>query len=157
MNEEDVYSVSGTECSYEPSMNSHSDNGSVQSKQVKKNKKEETKAAVYTIKKKIGNKKYKNINIFNTSIQINSPIINAVTGFPCINDDFQTYRVGSNNELLFFKVKFASGEGNTPGMTLFYDSPEQYERHMMNTLPQKLKKEHYERKKQFYQSKQKYM
>jgi hypothetical protein len=90
MNAEDSYSLSGTEYSYEQSVKSNSDNGSVQSKQ-KKNKKEEIKAAIYTIKRNVGHKKYKNINLFNTSLQINSPIINAVTGFPCINDDFQTY------------------------------------------------------------------
>ena len=156
MNIEDSYSLSGTEYSFDPSVKSHSDNDSVQSKKTK-NKKEEIKAAIYTIKRKISPKKYQKINLFNTSLQINSSIINAVTGFPCINDDFKTYRVGSIHELLFFKVKFVSGECNTPCMTLFYDSPEQYERHMIKKLPQRLKQEHYERKKQFYLSKQKHM
>lgn len=156
MNTEDSYSLSGTEYSYDHSVKSPSENGSIQSRQAK-NKKEEIKAAIYTIKRKVGHKKHKNINLFNTSLQINSQIINAVTGFPCINDDFQAYRVGSMNELLLFKVKFITGESNTPGITLFYDSPEQYERHMMKRLPQTLKKEHYERTKQFYLSKQKRM
>lgn len=49
-----------------------------------------------------------------------SPIRNAETG------EYYKYKVGSMNEDLFFKVIISTSEGP---LTLFYDSPEHYERH----------------------------
>jgi hypothetical protein len=47
--------------------------------------------------------------------------------------------VGSVNEHLFFKVGLATGELGNNGGALFFDSPEQYERHMKTTVSQDIK------------------
>lgn len=133
--------------SYEPTVVSNSA-CSVNSKK-NRNKKEDVKPSVYFIYRKIDKNKRKKINIFNTSIQINSHIINATTGFPCVDDNMKYYVVGSKEEDLFFKVKFVSGENNIPGITLFYDSPEQYERHMNTPLSEGTKNQYYEKRNNF--------
>jgi hypothetical protein len=51
-------------------------------------------------------------------------IRNATTGL------YERHRCGSMYESLYYKVTHATGEfGNKDPLTLFYDSPEQYERH----------------------------
>jgi hypothetical protein len=52
-----------------------------------------------------------------------SPIRNAETG------EYYKYKVGTMNEDLFFKVMISTGEVPSGPLTLFYDSPEHYERH----------------------------
>lgn len=52
-----------------------------------------------------------------------SPIRNAETG------EYYKYKVGTMDEDLFFKVMISTGEIPTGPLTLFYDSPEHYERH----------------------------
>ena len=133
--------------SYESTVVSNSAS-SINSKK-KRNKKEEAKPSIYFIYQQIDKNKKKKINIFNSSIQINSHIINATTGFPCVDDNMKYYTVGSKEEDLFFKVKFVSGENNIPGITLFYDSPEQYERHMNVTLSELTKVKYYEKRNDF--------
>lgn len=58
---------------------------------------------------------------------VNNPgtrIRNATTGFS------ERHRCGSINEDLYYKVTHSTGEfGNKEPLTLFYDSPEQYEQH----------------------------
>jgi hypothetical protein len=50
------------------------------------------------------------------------------------------YRTGTPDEDLFFSVRLATGEGRTSGgSNLFYDSPEQYERHFHMKLPEDIK------------------
>jgi len=50
------------------------------------------------------------------------------------------YRTGTIDEDLFFSVRLATGEGRTRGgSNLFYDSPEQYERHFQVELSRELK------------------
>jgi hypothetical protein len=47
-----------------------------------------------------------------------------------VNGQYTRHIVGSSDEYLYFSVLIATGEsGQTPDC-LFYDSPEQYERHM---------------------------
>lgn len=68
------------------------------------------------------------------SSQSGSRIRNAVTGqrYP--------YLVGSANEDLFFKVSDATGrKGRKYPLTLFYDTPEQYENHHFTSLNQDIK------------------
>lgn len=50
-------------------------------------------------------------------------IRNAETG------EYYKYKVGSFDEDLFFKVMISTGEVSSGPLTLFYDSPEHYERH----------------------------
>lgn len=72
------------------------------------------------------------IEYYYTKIVPGALIRNAVTG-----GYEYGYRVGSSDENLFFKVIRASGyDGDRDPHMLFYNSPEQYERHFMTTISQ---------------------
>jgi len=71
-----------------------------------------------------------------------SPIRNAETG------EYYKYKVGTMDEELFFKVIISTGEVQTGPLTLFYESPEQYERHQHLQLDE-LTKKRWENKRQF--------
>jgi hypothetical protein len=132
-------------------------------KQRKKNKflresvDKERKPGMYTIKRistreiinkdrTISKQKYtKKINIFETSTQPGKPIVNGATGYPFQDEKLNIYRVGSKNEFLLFKVKYAALECKIPPCILFFDNPEQYERHMSCTLDVETKKRWNER------------
>lgn len=118
------------------------------SKHSRTEKKEENRSAMYTIKRKI-DKKFKKINIFNTAIHINAPIVNAVSGYPYSDDEMKLYRVGSFEEMLFFKVRFLTYENGMPGLTLFYENPEQYERHLGNPIDENTKRQYYEQRRKY--------
>jgi hypothetical protein len=62
-------------------------------------------------------------------------IRNAETG------EYYKYKVGSNDEDRLFKLSLSTGElKTTNGSTiLFYDSPEQYERHLLDRLSDEIK------------------
>ena len=45
------------------------------------------------------------------------------------------YRVGSRDEYLFFKVKLCTGECGPDTNSMFYESPENYEKAHRCTLP----------------------
>jgi len=67
---------------------------------------------------------YKNINYeFYTSSDVGNKIRNAITGYRT------NYKVGSSDEDLFFKVKIVDGNCKKGSGNLYYDSPEQYEKH----------------------------
>jgi hypothetical protein len=70
-----------------------------------------------------------------------SPIRNAETG------EYYKYKVGTMDEDLFFKVLISTGEIPSGPITLFYDSPEHYERHQYLELDE-LTKKRWEVKKQ---------
>ena len=57
-----------------------------------------------------------------------SPIRNAETG------EYYKYKVGTMDEDLFFKVGSATGVISSGPLTLFYDSPSQYEKHQYADL-----------------------
>ena len=69
------------------------------------------------------------IEIYSTSFIPGTMIRDAITG----HRHYQ-YRVGSWHEDLFFKVKEVTGQVGKEAYTLFYDSPEQFERHMNTTI-----------------------
>jgi hypothetical protein len=71
-----------------------------------------------------------------------SPIRNAETG------EYYKYKVGTMDEDLFFKVMISTGEVPTGPLTLFYDSPEHYERHQYLEVDGATKKR-WEDKRQF--------
>jgi len=74
------------------------------------------------------------VTFFETSLTPNRFIKNAVTG--AVEAPF---RVGTKDEDLFFSVMLSTGEcGQTPPC-LFYDTPEQYERHFFATLSDEVK------------------
>jgi len=56
------------------------------------------------------------------------PILNALSGEPCVNSKGRAYRIGSRDELRFYVV--IRGEPGNPkeACKLFFDSPEQFER-----------------------------
>jgi hypothetical protein len=71
-----------------------------------------------------------------------SPIRNAETG------EYYKYKVGTMDEDLFFKTMISTGEIPSGPLTLFYDSPDQYERHQGLVLDNLIKKR-WENKRQF--------
>lgn len=73
--------------------------------------------------------------VYSTSFIPGTMIRDAITGHKYTN-----YFVGSLNEELFFKVKDTSGYVGSGSFCLYYDSPEQYERHMKTTVSVKEKK-----------------
>ena len=82
------------------------------------------------------------IEMYSDPLIIGRSIRNAITGVR------QTgYKMGYFDEYLFFKVGyFAGGKGlKCASPTLFYDSPEQYERHMHCTVSTKIKEQWAER------------
>lgn len=69
-------------------------------------------------------------------------IRNAETG------NYYKFKVGSKEEELFFKISLATGELKTKNGSnvLFYDSPEQYEKHLNGEINQNSKDIWYEKK-----------
>jgi hypothetical protein len=67
----------------------------------------------------------KKFEMYFTTNMPGTAIRNAVTGVR-----FPQFPVGSKCEYLFFKVAMATGLHGRDGAMLFYDTPEQYERHM---------------------------
>ena len=74
------------------------------------------------------------IGLFASGTQ-GTTIRNAVTGAR-----YPGALVGSHAEHLYYKVAFCTGETGQNPPTLFYDNPEQYERHMHCTVPESCKK-----------------
>jgi hypothetical protein len=81
----------------------------------------------------------KNQNVFieyyetssNTQVFIRDAISGAIRA---------PFRTGTTDEDMFFTVRLATGEGRVRGgSNLFYDSPEQYERHFYVKLSDKVK------------------
>jgi hypothetical protein len=77
-----------------------------------------------------------------TSGDVGSKIRNAETG------QIYKYKVGSKDENLFFKVGLPTGELKTKNGSslLFYDSPEQFEKHLGNEVQQPVKEKWHEKK-----------
>jgi len=73
--------------------------------------------------------------VYSTAITPGTLIRDAITGHKETN-----YRVGSWHEDLFFKVIEASGYLGRQSFVLFYDSPEQYERHMKTNISDSVKR-----------------
>jgi hypothetical protein len=94
-----------------------------------------------SIKQKV-NGKFIKIEFYNTNYSMGTTIRNAVTGI------YQKgCYMGTLNENLFFKVSHASAENkNKEPKFLFFDDPEQWERHFVCTCPSEIKKKWYQRK-----------
>lgn len=90
-------------------------------------------------------KKNTRVEFFSTSSTPHMIIKNAMTGtFQGLDNRF--FRVGTADEDLFFSVILATGELGQNASTLFYDNPEQYERHFFTKLPQEIKEKWAEKK-----------
>ena len=133
MNDEMTYSV-GTEsiCSTNPNYNYNNNNNTVHNINDK---------GYHRIRrqKKIGGKFV--LEYYETSINVDTRIRNAVTGCRYRDDHPKLrYLVGSRQEDLFFKVIISNGEnGNNNPVFLFYDNPEQFEKHQRVLLAQPIK------------------
>lgn len=103
----------------------------------------------YIIKRTI-NGKVKKISLFNTPELPNAKMINAVTGIPYYDDgEKHKYLVGSAQESDVFSVKYLTLEKGIPGLSLYYDSPEQYERHVQTVLSAEIKNKWYLKRKEY--------
>lgn len=80
------------------------------------------------------------IGVYGSGCQ-ESPIRNAETG------EYYKYKVGSFDEDLFYKVMICTGEFPSGPLTLFYNSPDHYERHQYTEVDN-LSKKRWEEKKQ---------
>lgn len=79
-------------------------------------------------------RKNKKIGCYGSGSQ-GTTIRNAING-GCIFG----HKVGSQIEDLYFKVIICTGESKKGPITLFYDNPEQYERHMFQVIDEEKKK-----------------
>lgn len=79
--------------------------------------------------KLVRNKKQASIEFYSTNMVPGTMIRDAITG-----SRYNQFRVGSLNEHQFFKVTHATGEFGKNSIALFYDSPEQFERHTKSTV-----------------------
>jgi hypothetical protein len=74
------------------------------------------------------------VDFFETSSTPNKYIRDAISGTRFL------FRTGTSDEDLFYSVRLATGENKRrEGATLFYDNPEQYERHFYTTVSQATK------------------
>jgi hypothetical protein len=106
------------------------------------------------VNRKIGKRKKCQIGYFITSFIPNSKIVNAITGFTYRDEDPKIkYLVGSIQEDLLFKVSISNGENKQGPVLLFYDSPEQFEKHQYVTLNQSIKEKWLNQKMQYIISK----
>ena len=90
-------------------------------------------------------KYYKRITIENYGSGSHGNLIrNAVTGIK------YNITVGSAGEDMFFKVRESTGRnGRRETLTLYYDSPEQFENHHFTTLPIEVKQKWHKRSLEF--------
>jgi hypothetical protein len=124
--DEDFLPFIPKERNYEDDSSSVSTNRKKQRKLVDDMKKLDK--GYHKFKRKI-NFKLVDIEVYSTNTTPGSMIRDAITG-----SRYPQYRVGSTNENLFFKVNLATGEAGRDGAILFFDSPEQYERHFRNSI-----------------------
>jgi hypothetical protein len=88
------------------------------------------------ILKRIINQKMVRITVFETNLTLHSTIRNAITGTL-----YPGMRVGTRDEHQFFSVVLATGELGQNSVALFFENPEQYERHFYTTVQQEIKTE----------------
>jgi hypothetical protein len=101
--------------------------------------KKSTDPAFFTVKRKIQGETV-SISYYRTGFTPGTIIRDAITG---IADP--SFRVGKRDELLYYKVCMATGEGDrgkygeVEPHHLYYDSPERYERHFCTTVDDNVK------------------
>jgi hypothetical protein len=91
---------------------------------------------IITIKDPKNQHKKAKVSVFTTSSTLGAPIVNAVSGVPydASSSAEERYVVGSKNESTLFKVRDVTGRIENNNGFLFYDSPSQYERHLLVNL-----------------------
>jgi hypothetical protein len=84
-----------------------------------------------------------NIKVYSSG-ERGSFIVNAETGYT------SRCRVGSLDEKLFYSVHVSTGEGrNRQPISLYYDSPEQYESHYMTIVEPNIKQQWKQKNRQY--------
>jgi hypothetical protein len=92
----------------------------------------------YVIRTSPVTKKPTRVYFFPSNSSPNSIIKHAMTGVFQSNGKGY-YRVGTKDEDLFFSTLLATGEVGQTAPLLFYDNPEQYERHFFTKVSQEIK------------------
>ena len=99
----------------------------------------------HQVSRKTKGRKFK-LDYYETSINVDARIRNAVTGFRYKDDHPKLrYLVGSRQEDLFFKVAISNGENGNSHVFLFYDNPEQFEKHQHIILSRPIKEKWYKK------------
>lgn len=121
-----------TFCDYNPAFDKYENNSKQKIiKQIKPLNKEYHNIKTGYFDKKI--KKFLEVGVYSSGMS-GSLIRNAETG------EYYKYKVGSNDEDLFFKTVNSTGELSYGPITLFYNSPENYERHQYLFVSDETKK-----------------
>jgi hypothetical protein len=81
-----------------------------------------TKKGFYLLKRKVKNNNV-NVEVY-ASGELGTNIRNAISG-----EYYYGYKVGTIKEDLFYKTSVSTGETGNEGVVLFFENPEQYERH----------------------------
>uniref|UniRef100_A0A6C0KXN6 Uncharacterized protein n=1 Tax=viral metagenome TaxID=1070528 RepID=A0A6C0KXN6_9ZZZZ len=95
---------------------------------------------LFKLKRKNYNGKFKTVDVY-ASGPAGFTIRNALNG-----EAYSGYIVGTKSEDQFYSVIIATGETGKEPATLFYDNPEQYEKHMFQEISQKTKEMWYRKK-----------
>jgi hypothetical protein len=93
----------------------------------------------YKLPKSILAKGFTSVKYFDSGHNPGGYIYHAMTG------QRSNYRLGQKQQDLFFKVADATHMTGFGPHTLFYDNPEEYERHFMTVLPTNIKQKWYEK------------
>lgn len=129
----DEYLVDESDYSVDESTVTYQTNNSNYKKQKKVlNDAKKADKGFYSIKKNINNNKTK-IELYSSGNSIGRKIRDPIYG------NYMNDRIGSSSEYNYFKVRY-TGLNSIEPVTLFYDSPEHYERHFKDTLPMSIKK-----------------
>jgi hypothetical protein len=83
--------------------------------------------------------KHSKVEMFDSGTCIGNRMRDPITGTR------MPHRVGSKDEYTYFKVRISGLRASEP-ITLFYDSPEHYERHHKNTLSNEIKEKWHQKK-----------
>lgn len=84
----------------------------------------QTKKGYHLIKRRSNDGRIHTVELFSSGNQ-GTTIRNAISG-----SHYYGHKVGSKYEDLYYKVGISTGDAGRDEVVLFYDSPEQYERHM---------------------------
>jgi len=126
----------------EPSVDDFSESASSVSNELDKKQRkmlEEIKKmdkGYHKVDRKIDNKK-RSIEFYSTSIFPGSKIRGAIGG-----SYYHGFKVGSKDEDMFFKIAMSTGECKDNNIC-FFDTPEQFEKHMHCTVAQEDKEKWY--------------
>ena len=92
----------------------------------------------FCISKNVKGKNYK-IEMYNSGVTIGNKIRDAITG------SYSNYKIGSNNEDLFFKVRMPIGTKNN-NVTLFYYCISDFEKHQKTIVSDGVKRKWFDKK-----------